>query len=115
MDLLLLSNLILAFVHKCTIDGKFWWDVEGCMAASPKEIVFLVSWQPARGLIDRKNVPTRLTLCPSCISQLEFDITGLIEPTTCQDADTFANALAVAMEVGLDGGDANVTDIGCAT
>ncbi|KAL9183322.1 hypothetical protein ACHAXT_005109 [Thalassiosira profunda] len=40
---------------------------------------------------------------------------GLIEPASCQDADILANALAGAMEAGLGGGDANVTEIGCAT
>ena len=41
--------------------------------------------------------------------ELTFDLKGLIEPTFCQDADTIANALEVAMNVGLAGGDADVT------
>ena len=60
--------------------SKFW-DVPGCIEASPKELVF----------------------------DLIFDLLGLIEPTICQDADTIGNALEVAMKVGLGGGTANVT------
>jgi len=60
---------------------KFWYDVDTCMAKSPKEMVFTI----------------------------KFDIKGLIEPEICQDADTIANALEVAMEVGLSGASANVT------
>ena len=68
-------------------NAKFWWDVPGCIAASPKEIVFTVT----------------------------FEARKLIEPTTCQDADIMANAVGVSMEKGLNGGSANVTTLGCAT
>ena len=57
------------------------------MAESPKELVF----------------------------ELTFDLMGLIEPTICQDADTIGNALEVALNKGLSGGDANVTAIGDVT
>ena len=62
-------------------NSKFWWDVPGCIGASPKEVVF----------------------------DLTFDLLGLIEPTICQDADTIGNALEVAMKVGLGDGTTNVT------
>jgi len=71
--------------HSTTIkdccNAKFWYRVPECIAASPKEISF----------------------------DLSFDLYGLIEPEICQDADTIANALGVAMDAGLGGGVANVT------
>lgn len=76
------SDLFETLDQCCT--AKFWWDVPGCMAASPKEMVF----------------------------ELTFDVRGLIEPAICQDADTIGNALEVALNVGLGGADANVTSIG---
>ena len=61
-------------------NANFWWDPKGCISDSPKSMLF----------------------------ELTFDLKGLIEPTFCQDADTIANALEVAMNVGLAGGDADV-------
>ena len=68
--------------------NKFWWDIPGCKASSPKEFSF----------------------------QLSFDLCGLTQPEICQDADTIANALETAMDIGLDSdSESNVTSIGCAT
>lgn len=68
--------------------NKFWWDKEGCMAASPRELK----------LYFRMNVEQ------------------LNEPEFCQDADIIANALVIALQRGLDPDmTADVTSIGCAT
>lgn len=66
---------------------KFWSNPEKCIAESPKDMVF----------------------------DFTFDLTALIEPQICQDADIIGNALEVALNKGLGGGDANVTKIGCVT
>ena len=74
------SNLF-ETLDDCCI-AKHWWDVDGCKDKGDKEVVF----------------------------DFTFDLYGLIEPQICQDADTIANALIVALEVGLGtGGSANVT------
>ena len=65
---------------------RFWWDIEGCLASSPKEIQFTFS----------------------------IDIGGVAEPTNCQDADRVAHAMQDAANAGWN--DANthafVTSIG---
>lgn len=61
-------------------NNKFWWDVNGCLAESPQELKFMFT----------------------------FDIMGLIQFDICQDTDNAANALEVAMERGLGGGDAEI-------
>ena len=73
------SDLFETLLECC--NAKFWWDVPGCLAASPKELLF----------------------------EFTFDLMGLVEPTVCQDADIIGNALEVALNKGLGGGDANVT------
>jgi hypothetical protein len=42
------------------------------------------------------------------VFEVAFDLKGLVDLTTCQDADIIANALEVAMNVGLGGGVADV-------
>lgn len=67
---------------------KFWYDVEGCMAASPKELTFTFT----------------------------ITIKNIIEPTNCQDADIQAKALETAINVGLgSSSSSSVSKIGCAT
>jgi hypothetical protein len=68
-------------------NAKFWWDVNACMSQSPQNIVY----------------------------DFTFQVTQLLEPENCQDADTIANALSVAMDKGLGGGTSNVTSIGDVT
>ena len=74
-------------LEKCC-NTKFWWNVEGCKATSPKELMF----------------------------EFSFDVKALIVPQSCQDADTVGNALEVAMDSGFGVKvTSNVTTHGCAT
>lgn len=73
------ANLFETLLECC--NAKFWYDVPKCLADSPKDLVFFFS----------------------------FGLQGLVEPATCQDADTIGNALEVALGLGLGGGNANVT------
>lgn len=67
---------------------KFWWDIEGCIDASPKELKFSFS----------------------------IDIIEMITPLYCQDADTMGNALETAIDIGLGSNSiSTVTAIGTAT
>jgi hypothetical protein len=69
-------------------NAKFWWNVEGCKATSPKEVMF----------------------------EFNFDVNALIVPLSCQDADTVGNALEVAMGSGFGVEvTSNVTTLGCVT
>lgn len=69
-------------------NAKIWWDVDGCMAASPKAVSF----------------------------EFSFDLKALLEPGSCQDADTVGNALEVAMNSGFGVVSTSaVKEIGCAT
>ena len=74
------SSDLFSTLKECC-NAKFWWDPKGCVSKSPKALVFEVA----------------------------FDLKGLVDLTTCQDADIIANALEVAMNVGLGGGVADVT------
>lgn len=68
--------------------AKFWYDIEGCIAASPKELTFSFS----------------------------FTLNNMIEPTNCQDADIQGNALELAINIGLGtSSTSKVSGIGCAT
>jgi hypothetical protein len=68
--------------------AKFYWDIPGCVAASPKELTFTFS----------------------------FTLNNLIIPLTCQDADTMGNALETAINIGLGSSSiSQVTNIGCAS
>ena len=68
--------------------AHFYWDIEGCIAASPKELTFSFS----------------------------FTLDNMIEPTNCQDADIQSKALETAIDVGLGSSSASqVSGIGCVT
>ena len=76
------SNLYETLTECCV--ANHGWDVAGCIERSPKQLSF----------------------------RLKFDLRGLYEPENCQDADRIGNGLEVALKVGLNGGNANVTGIG---
>jgi hypothetical protein len=68
--------------------AKFYWDIDGCVAASPKELTFTFS----------------------------FSVDNIIIPTNCQDADIMGNAIETAINIGLGSNSISaVTQIGCAT
>lgn len=74
-------------LRECCV-AKFWWDIEGCVASSPKELTFSFS----------------------------LDIGNVVLPLYCQDADTIGNALETAINIGLGSSSISaVTQIGCAT
>ena len=74
-------------LRECCV-AKFWYDVEGCMNSSPKELTFAFT----------------------------LSVNNIIEPTNCQDADIQAKALETAMDVGLgSSSSSSVSAIGCAT
>ena len=78
----------LFFTLKDCCVAKHWYNVEGCIDASPKEITFSFS----------------------------IEINSLIEPRSCQDADTIAHGLETAINVGVGiHAISMVTGIGCAT
>ena len=68
---------------------RFWWDIDGCIEGSPKEIKFTFS----------------------------IDIDGVSEPTNCQDTDRIAQAVQDAANVGWNNQDTHawMTSIGSAT
>jgi len=59
-------------VEECCA-AKFWWDVSACLDESPREMKLMFS----------------------------VNVSSLLEPSFCQDADIIANALVTALEVGL--------------
>jgi hypothetical protein len=68
--------------------AKFWYDVEGCINSSPKELTFTFT----------------------------FTVDNIIEPTNCQDADIQSKALEKAIDIGLgSSSSSSVSQIGCAT
>lgn len=68
--------------------AKFYWDIQGCVDASPKELTFTFT----------------------------FTVDNIIEPTNCQDADTMGNALETAINIGLGSNSISaVSQIGCAS
>jgi hypothetical protein len=74
-------------LRECCV-AKFWYDIEGCIAASPKELTFSFS----------------------------YTLENMIEPTNCQDADIQGKALELAMNIGLGtSSSSKVSGIGCAT
>ena len=81
------SSDLFTTLKACCIT-KFWYDIEGCVETSPKEIDFSFS----------------------------IEVQNLILPGTCQDADTIAHGLENAINVGIGGhGTSRVTQIGCAS
>ena len=67
---------------------KFWYDIKGCVEASPKEIDFSFS----------------------------IEVENIVLPGTCQDADAIAQGLENAIDIGLgEHGKSRITQIGCAT
>ena len=84
------SDLFFTLKECCV--AKHWYDIEGCIEASPKEINFSFS----------------------------IEIGHIVEPGSCQDADTMAHGLETAINNGLSfiyGNHAlsTITGIGCAT
>lgn len=84
------SDLFFTLKECCV--AKHWYDIEGCIEASPKEITFSFS----------------------------IEIGHIVEPASCQDADTMAHGLETAINSGLSsiyGSHAisMITGIGCAT
>ncbi|KAL3822208.1 hypothetical protein ACHAXA_000648, partial [Cyclostephanos tholiformis] len=74
-------------LQECCI-AKFWWDVDGCKAASPKELMF----------------------------EFDFNAKALILPRSCQDADIMGSVLEVAMNSGFGVEVTSVvTKLGCVT
>jgi hypothetical protein len=74
-------------LKECCV-AKFYWDIEGCIASSPKELKFSFS----------------------------IEINNIITPMYCQDADTMGNALETAINIGLGSDSISiVTAIGTAT
>ena len=71
-------------LNECCV-AKFWYDIVGCIAASPKELTF----------------------------SFTINIENVVTPLYCQDADTMGNALETAFNIGL-GNDSTsaVTGIG---
>ena len=68
--------------------AHFYYDIEGCIAASPKELTFSFS----------------------------FTLNEMIVPTNCQDADIQGKALETAIDVGLGSSSTSqVTGIDCVT
>ena len=81
------SSSLFETIQECCVTN-FYYDIEGCMADSPKSLSFSFS----------------LTL------------NNMIEPTNCQDADTQSKALETAIGVGLGySAWSHVSAIGCAT
>ena len=78
------TNLFFTLRDCCVT--KFWWDIEGCIAASPKHITFTVT----------------------------FDVENMVDPYSCQDADTIAHGLETAMDINLGSHALSfVTQLGC--
>jgi len=74
-------------MEECCI-AEFWFDIDGCLGDSPRDTTF----------------------------EFSFDIAQLHEPTNCQDADIFANAIGVGIDNVLGGtSTAEVQSVGCAT
>jgi hypothetical protein len=81
------SSDLFETLKECCV-AKFWYDIEGCIDASPKELTF----------------------------SFNIDVMNIIVPIYCQDADIMGNALEIALNIGLGSeSTATVTAIGCAT